>query len=185
MEAGAESYQRYCNGDDSAIAELIATYKDGLILFLNSTLHNYAAAEEIAEDTFFKLVTRKPAFRARCSFTTWLYAIGRNQMNAALRKKAKLHPAPLEEALAADPYGAGLEQTMVKTETDRAVHRCLARLPARYATVLHLAYFEEMKNAEIAAVLHKTRRQVENLLTRARQALRRELERENVTHEDC
>ena len=35
-------------------------------------------AEELTEDTFVRIVTRKPQFSAKYSFKTWLYTIGRN-----------------------------------------------------------------------------------------------------------
>ena len=45
------------------------------------------------------------------------------------------------------------------------------------------SYFEDFSNAEAARVLGKTKRQVENLSYRARQALRRQLETEGFAYE--
>ena len=78
MDNGASSYRRFLEGDDSGIVEIIRDYKDGLILFLNRYVNNIHTAEELAEDTFFRIVTRKPRFVAKYSFKTWLYTIGRN-----------------------------------------------------------------------------------------------------------
>ena len=62
MDNGASSYRRFLDGDDSGIVEIIRDYKDGLILFLNRYVNNLHVAEELAEDTFFRIVTRRPGF---------------------------------------------------------------------------------------------------------------------------
>ncbi|MBD5159991.1 MAG: RNA polymerase subunit sigma-24, partial [Ruminococcus sp.] len=76
MDNGAVSYRRFLDGDDEGMVEIIRDYKDGLILYLNGITGNILLAEEIMEDTFFKLVVKKPKFSGRSSFKTWLYAIG-------------------------------------------------------------------------------------------------------------
>jgi RNA polymerase sigma-70 factor (ECF subfamily) len=73
MDNGASSYRRFLEGDDNGIVEIIRDYKDGLILFLNRYINNIHIAEELAEDTFFRLVTRKPRFVSNHSFKTWLF----------------------------------------------------------------------------------------------------------------
>ena len=94
MDNGAESYRRYRNGDDAGLAEMIDEYGDGLILYLNTYVHNLSVAEELAEDTFVRLVTRKPAYVERSSFKTWLYAIARNLAIDWLRREKKENPFP-------------------------------------------------------------------------------------------
>ena len=61
MDNGASSYRRFRDdGDESGLAEIIRDYKDGLIFYLNSFVDNIIIAEELAEDTFVRLGTRKP-----------------------------------------------------------------------------------------------------------------------------
>ena len=78
MDDGANSYRRFLDGDDNGISEIVVKYKDGLILYLNGYVSNIFIAEELAEDTFFRLITKKPRFSAKSSFKSFLYAIGRN-----------------------------------------------------------------------------------------------------------
>lgn len=49
--------------------------------------------------------------------------------------------------------------------------------------MLYLIYFEEMDNSEAAAVMRKSKRQVENLIYRAKSALRSELLKEGFCYE--
>ncbi len=76
MDNGASSYRRFLDGDDKGIAEIVGDYKDGLILYLNGYVNNIFIAEELAEDTFFRLITRKPRYSGKSTFKSWLYAIG-------------------------------------------------------------------------------------------------------------
>lgn len=62
MDNGAGNYQRYLNGDDEGLTDLIRDFSDGLVLYLNGITGNFCLAEELAEDTFFKLTVKKPKF---------------------------------------------------------------------------------------------------------------------------
>ena len=97
MDNGASSYRRFLDGDDEGIVEIIRDYKDGLILYLNGFTQDISTAEELMEETFVKLATRKPRFMGRSAFKTWLYAIGRNVAMDHLRHSARLSPRPAEE----------------------------------------------------------------------------------------
>lgn len=182
MENGAESYRRFLNGDRNGMVELIRDYKDGLILYLGGIVGNIHTAEDIMEDTFVKLVVKKPKFREKCSFKTWLYTIGRNAALDYLRKKAKKSDTPLDELELADKLD--LEQSYIQEERKIMVHHALAELKSDYRQVLILSFFEELSNEEIAAVMRKSKRQVENLLYRAKHSLKNVLEKEGFSYEE-
>lgn len=182
MADGAESYRRFLNGDREGMVELIRDYKDGLILYLGGIVGNIHTAEDIMEDTFVKLVVKKPKFREKCSFKTWLYTIGRNTALDYLRRNSKKSDKPLDELEIADKQD--LELSYIQEERRIMVHRALADLKSDYAQVLYLSFFEELTNEEIAAVMHKTKRQVENLLYRAKLSLKNVLEKEGFSYEE-
>ena len=97
MDNGASSYRRFRdNGDISGFDEIFMDYSDGLMLYLTSIVGNIWTAEELAEETFFLLGTKKPKFKEKCSFKTWLYKIGRNIALNYLKKNAKQHIVPIE-----------------------------------------------------------------------------------------
>ena len=86
QDRGAESYRRFLQGSDEGLVELVREYKDGLILFMTRYVKDLYVAEELTEDIFFKLMTRKPRFDERSSFKTWLYTIGRNSAIDYIRR---------------------------------------------------------------------------------------------------
>jgi len=183
MSNGAEHYARYLRGEDDGIVELIKEYKDGLILFLNRYVGNIHVAEELAEDTFFRLVTKKPRFQEKYAFKTWLYTIGRNIALSHLRQAKRFADLPPETENF--PYQAtgSLEQSYIRQEEKILIHRALGKLPKDYAAVLYLKFLEDMENEDIAGILKKSRRQVENLLYQAKRALKEELSKEGFQHE--
>lgn len=97
MDNGASSYRRFLDGDDEGIAEIVGDYKDGLILYLNSYVNQIFIAEDLAEDTFFRLITRKPRYSGKSTFKSWLYAIGRNVAVDFLRHNSKMLSTPIED----------------------------------------------------------------------------------------
>ena len=97
MDNGASSYRRFLAGDDKGIVEIVDEYKDGLIIYLNGYVANVFVAEELAEDTFFRLITKKPKFSGKSTFKSWLYAIGRNVAVDFIRHNSKIIDTPIEK----------------------------------------------------------------------------------------
>ncbi len=183
MDNGASSYRRFLDGDDNGIVEIIKDYKDGLMLFINRYVNNIHIAEELTEDTFFKLVTQKPRFTAKGSFKTWLYTIGRNAAINFTKQQRRISQTPIEEMKDWYADEADIERAYLREEQKVQLHKALSKMPSAYATVLHLKFFEDMSNEQISKVLKKNKRQVENMLYQAKQVLKIELEREGFIYE--
>jgi RNA polymerase sigma-70 factor (ECF subfamily) len=184
MDNGAESYRRFLQGDDKAFVEIIRDYKDGLILYLNGFVNNILTAEELTEDVFFKLVTKKPRFNEKASFKTWLYSIGRNTAVDYLRRNSKQKEVSAEEIRETEDERLNLEQSYIKQERLLLIHRTLEKLKPEYKQVLWLVYFEDFSQKETAKIMKKSVHSVETLVYRARLALKAELEKGGFIYED-
>ncbi len=184
MDNGASSYRRFLDGDDKGIVELVGDYKDGLILYLNGYVNNIFIAEDLAEDTFFRLMVKKPKFSGKSTFKSWLYAIGRNVAIDFIRHKSKLLDAPIENMASCLSEEESLERAYIKEESKIVVHRAMSRLAPDYRAVLYLVFFEGFSGKETATALKKNDRQIKNLLYRAKRALKSELEKEGFTYEE-
>ncbi len=184
MDNGAAAYRRFLEGDDKGIEDIISEYKDSLILYLVSFCGNIPTAEDLMEDVFVKLVVDKPAFRAKSSFKTWLFAIAGNVARDYLRKAKRRRITSIEEL----EYEPGEEEDLLyehfRSEEKLLVHRCMDKLTPDYKQVLYLSFFEGFSNTETARIMKKTNRQVENLLYRAKQSLRSEMRKEGFTYEE-
>jgi len=178
MDTGARNYQLFLSGDDEAMVDIIRDYQDGLILFLNRYTGNISEAEELAEDTFFRLVTKKPRFSPRYSFKTWLYTIARNLAVSHLRRRAR--QGTLNEQVQDPQAEEALEQKVYLEERSQILYKALGHLRPDYCEVLSLKYLEELDNKQVAKIMGKSCRQVENLAYQAKRALRAVLEQEGI-----
>ncbi len=184
MDNGASSYRRFLDGDDEGMADIVREHKDGLILFLNNYVNNIYTAEEMTEETFFRLAVKKPKFRGKSSFRSWLYAIGRNVAVDYIRHSSKLTVVPAEGSEEYLSDMSDLESSYIKKESKIRMYRAMEKISAEYRQVLWLVYFEELPRSEVISVTGKNERQIRNLLYRAKQSLRSELEKEGFTCEE-
>ena len=63
------------------------------------------------------------------------------------------------------------------------LHKAVKKLNPDYCQVLYLIFFEGFDNAGAAKIMKKTNRQIENLIYRAKKALKSELDREGFIYE--
>ena len=183
MDNGASSYRRFRdNGDVHGLDEIIIEYSDGLILYLTSIVGNIQTAEELTEDTFVLLGTKKPKFKEKSSFKTWLYAIGRNIAVDHLRKYSKKACISLEDASEMTDDENAVEEAYIRKEQQIIVHKAMRKLQPSYQQVLWLIYFEGFSNKEAAKIMKKSLRSLESMLYRARKSLRSQLETEGFEY---
>ena len=183
MDNGASSYRRFLDGDDNGLEEIVRDYKDGLILYLNSYVSNISVAEELMEETFFKIITKKPRFTAKHAFKTWLYTVGRNVAIDYIRHNSRQSDVSTDdiEDYLKDEYD--LEKMYIIEERKIAVHKAMRKLHPEYRQVLWLLYFEDFSNTDAAAIMKKNTRQMKNLVYRAKNALKSELDKEGFVYE--
>ena len=130
---------------------------------------NQAVAEDLVQDTYLEAVRSAATYRGGASLATWLCAIAR-------RRLARHYESERRQALAASGLSpvAGDEDDAVERRDE--VIRALGRLPAAHRHVLVLKYLDDRSVEEIAADLGRSRVQIQSLLQRARDGLRRALE---------
>ncbi len=184
MDNGASSYRRFLDGDESGIVEIVKEYKDGLILYLNNFVCNISVAEELAEDTFVKLLTKRPRDNLKASFKTWLYTIGRNTALDYLRRNTKAVIVSAEEYSALVTEAESVENAYIKEEQKKILHKALSQLRPEYRQILWLIYFENFTNKEAAEIVNKSVHNTETLLYRAKKSLKSELEKEGFSYEE-
>ena len=183
MDNGASSYRRFLDGDINGLTEIVRDYKDGLILYLNGFVGNLGIAEDLMEDTFFKIITKRPKFSAKYTFKTWLYTIGRNVAIDYLRHNSVKSEIPLEEVQDYLQDEIDLERQYIIQEQKIQLHKAIQRLNPEYYQVLWLIYIEGLTNEEVSFVMKKNARQLKNLTHRAKNALKEQLEKEGFVYE--
>lgn len=138
----------------------------------------------MTEETFVKLVVKKPRFSEKCSFKTWLYTIGRNIALDYIRANSRISDVPIDEYHHMSNDEDDFEKSYIREEQRIIVHKALAKLKSEYRQVLYLIYFEGFDNKQAATVMKKSKRQIENLIYQAKRSLKSELLKENFNYEE-
>lgn len=176
-------YRDYLSGNDEALGILVERYNCKLIYFLNSYTHNPYDSEDLAADTFLTLIMKKPVFKEKSSFKTWLYKIARNKALDLIRKNKVRESENIDEYsdISSDEL---IEKSYVKMENADMLYKAMDKLHLDYCTVLKLMYFEGFDTNEICKIMNKNVKQVNNLTYRAKQALKEELLKAGFVYEN-
>lgn len=183
MGNDADRYRRYLDGDDNGLVEIIDIYHEGMTLYLNCIVDNICVAEELMQETFVRLAVKKPHFNGKQYFKTWLYSIAKHCALDYLRKSSKMSDFPIDEAFQMSDE-VDIEKQYLIEEQKIELHRAMRQLKAEYSQVLYLMYFENFDTAEIASIMEKSKRQIGDLLYRAKRALKAKLEKEGFVYEE-
>ena len=172
------------NGSEAALQILVERYQENLTFFLQGIVKNREDAEDLMAETFAQLLARDKRFRGESTFKTYLFAIGRNQAYKLLRKK-NIYMTESDAFI----VGEGMdwkplpESVCINQEQKKQLYYGMCQLKKDYRDALLLTYFEEMSYHQAAAVMHKTTKQITNLVYRGKQALKQLLEEAGYSYE--
>jgi RNA polymerase sigma-70 factor (ECF subfamily) len=111
--------------------------------------------EDVVQDTFVKIYTAAPRFRAvpGASFRSWAYAILKNTAFSKYQKEKRetAYVQRLDSELLALIPESGKEPVLEKDRRE-SVARVLANMPATLAKVLRLYFLEGKSQREIASL---------------------------------
>ena len=172
MDNGASSYRRFLDGDESAFDEIMKEYFDNLVFFIDRFVHDIHAAEDIAIDAFSDLVVNKHRYNFKVTLKTYLLMLGRSRALNYIKHCKVIDFVELSEADNTPAEQETLEEIVLADERKRVVNNALNALPEDMRVVIHLVYFEDLTYDEAAKVMKKNRKQVDNLLYRAKKELR-------------
>ena len=131
----------YRGGDGEAFAALYARHKGGLFRFMVRSVKDRAAAEELFQEVWMKLIDARARYVPQAKFSTWLYTIAHNRMIDHWRRQG-LVTVSLDEEEALEPSGPDSMQPERRAELRESGRRLLAALGAlpllqREAFLLH------------------------------------------------
>jgi len=132
------------------------------------------AAQDLLQETLMEAVRGASSFRGEAAASTWLCAIARRRLARFYEAERKAELARSALRLVDGLSGAGPEET-ARLERQDEVVRALGRLPVLQRQVLVLKYIEDLSVQEIADQVGRSRVQVQSLLQRGREGLRRQL----------
>jgi RNA polymerase sigma-70 factor (ECF subfamily) len=175
------------SGDGAAMAEFYNLYRNRLYsVILDQVDRDEAIAEDLVQEVFLAALSSLDKFRGDSQLYTWLRSIALHKINDFYRHQAR---QPKSRESSTDCNDLELEQTranepathtvMEDEEVRQSVHQALADLPQDYQEVLVLKYLRDMPVLAISQIMGRSPKSVEGLLSRARKAMRENLESNN------
>jgi RNA polymerase sigma-70 factor (ECF subfamily) len=165
--------RRAADGDASAVRRILDEAAPVVYGYLFARVGgDQASAEDLLQDTLLEAVRSARSFRGDAALSTWLCAIARRRL--ARHYEAERRSEVARHGLRAVPVPEADEGHAIERRDE--VVRALGRVPVTHRQVLVLKYLDGLAVEDIAAELGRSRVQVQSLLQRARDGLRRELE---------
>jgi len=121
---------------------------------------NKSDAEDAVQNTFVKLLDKKPDFESQDHETAWLIRVTVNICKNLLKSHWRKATVPL------------LESYPAKSNEDKQIIETISSLPVKYRTVIHLYYYEGYSTKEIAEITEQKESTVREQMTRARRKLK-------------
>lgn len=175
-------------GNEGAFRELIRRYERPVFSLIYRMVRDSAAAEDLAQDAFIKVLNHLDKYRPEFKFSSWLFKIANNVAIDALRKRqldtismdGSPHAGSASEIEAtsfelADDAESPLDE-LASRELGAIIEQAIAQLRPEYRNCIMLRHVEGRSYEEIAATLDLPLGTVKTYIHRARHQLREALE---------
>jgi RNA polymerase sigma-70 factor, ECF subfamily len=158
-------------GDAEAYRMLFETYKHRVYSIAFHYTGNEAAAKDVTQQVFLKLITSLGQFRSDAAFSTWLFRLVANACVDEHRRTRRLVPLDPEAApVGREPSGSA-DDVLIARETAESVRRAVGELRPKLRIAILLRYFEGLSYDEMAEVLGCSKGTVASRLNRGHASL--------------
>jgi RNA polymerase sigma-70 factor (ECF subfamily) len=177
---------RYADGDEAAFATVYDLLAPRLFPYLLRHTGSRASAEDILQQTLFRMHQARGSFVRGAPVLPWAFAIARRLHIDSMRRGrrevlAREDDGVAEEAIAHDPRA---DELVAAAETAARLADEMGRLPENQRVAFRLVKEEGLSMAEAAAVLGVTVTAVKLRAHRAYEALRRALGEDAATKKE-
>lgn len=173
----AELVEQIARGQVGALELLVARYRRQIYQFALGITREPETAEEVLQDTFYRLYQHAGTLDRALPLLPWLYRVAANLAYNSARRRFWSEPFhALAERLFAPPLRSP-EYIAEQHELQAIVRAVLDELPPHHRAVLILHYLEDHSIPEIAAILGCPAGTVKSRLHHARKVLKDRLQR--------
>ena len=175
-------------GRESAFRELVRRYERPVFSLVYRLVRDRDTAEDLAQETFVKVLNNIERYRPEFKFSSWLFKIANNVAIDHLRKRSvdtvsldgsrwatSTEEMQATSVRAADTSQSPLEE-LESRELGGAIERAIGSLRPEYRACILLRHVEDRSYEEIAATLDLPLGTVKTYIHRARHELRKALE---------
>jgi len=176
-EREAEWVRGIQRGDNAAFEALFLAYYERLVRFAYGFVKMRSAAEEIVQDLFLTVWTRREQWAVHGAVQTYLYAATRNHALNWLRhggteQRWVASVVDGDDVRAVLPRSAPANERVELAELDEAIRQAIDRLPPRSRETFILSRQHYLSYEEIAQVMDVSVKTVQEQIWRALRTLR-------------
>lgn len=150
--------------------EIYKNYYSLVYAYIRKLCADENLAEEITQETFFKVLKSINSYRGDCKLSVWICQIAKNAYLTHLKKQNKFTNFP-QEIVAEESF----EQAILNKDTAMQIHQILHKLEEPYREVFYMRTFAELSFADIARVHSKTESWARVTYHRAKMKIKEEL----------
>lgn len=181
-----ELIQGLREGDESAFRYMVDTYRDRVYNTALGIVQNAEDAEDVAQEVFIQVFRSIGSFKGESKLSTWLYRIATTRSLDLLRSRKSKKRFGLLQRL----FGDGNEPVMEipdfnhpgvaldRKENAARLFRAISQLPENQKIAFTLHKLEDLSYQEVSEVMQTSLPAVESLMHRARQNLKKILEKD-------
>ncbi|MBK5188735.1 MAG: sigma-70 family RNA polymerase sigma factor [Gemmatimonadaceae bacterium] len=175
-------------GREPAFRELVRRYERPVFSLIFRMVRDRETAEDLAQDTFIKVLNNIDRYRPEFKLSSWLFKIANNVTIDHLRRRqlatvsldGSPHAQTAAEAQATsldvESRGQSALEAIESRELGSAIEQAIGRLRPEYRSCILLRHVEGRSYEEIAATLDLPLGTVKTYIHRARHELREALE---------
>jgi RNA polymerase sigma-70 factor (ECF subfamily) len=155
------------------LEQLYKKYRDNIFAIGLNYFGNPSDADDIVQETFYKLSKSRTDFDSEEHIRNWLIRVAVNECKRISLSFWGRKRLPLEEYM---------ETISFETKEESELFSEVMKLKPKYRQAIHLFYYEGYSTTEIADILHVSQSAVTTRLARARHQLKENLQ--EVWHDE-
>ena len=141
------------DSQEEAFRNLMSLYKKRLYWHIRKIVLSHADADDVLQNTFFKVFKNIHSFKEDSKLYSWMYRIATNEAITFINKKAAKQHVDISELqykmaddLQSDTYYSG-------DEIQQILQKAIVTLPQKQQLVFNMKYYDEMKYSDMSVVL--------------------------------
>lgn len=182
----SELIQGLRNGDETAFKYLVENYQDRVYNTAISIVHNPEDAEDVAQEVFIQVYRSIHSFKEESKLSTWLYRIATTRALDLLRSRKSKKRAGFIRRLFGENNEPAIEipdfnhpgVALDQKENAARLFKAIKQLPENQRIAFTLHKVEHLSYQEVSEVMKTSVPAIESLMHRAKQNLRKILEKD-------
>jgi len=175
------------DGDESSFKFLVENYQDRVYNTAMGIVQDTSDAEDVAQEVFIQVFRSIHSFKGESKLSTWIYRITTTRSLDLLRSRKSKKRFGILQRLTGGTDEAAYEipdfnhpgVALDQKENAAKLFRAIRQLPDNQKTAFTLHKLEDLSYQEVSDIMGTTIGAVESLMHRAKQNLRKFLEKDN------